>query len=136
MASYGPGKDFSNAEEIVHLQYPELSGEILETKINSYQLEHSFIGILGKAIEPAITPLGYDWKIGIALISSFAAREVFVGTLATIYSVENGAHQEYKNNRGIRQILSYNKEEPKYSHASEDFMKNSVWVENFKNIKW
>ena len=45
------------------------------------------------------------------------------------------AHQEYKNTRGIRQILSYNKEEPKYSHASEDFMKNSVWVENFKNIR-
>ncbi len=45
------------------------------------------------------------------------------------------AHQEYKNTRGIRQILSYNKEEPKYSHASEDFMKNSVWIENFKNIR-
>jgi predicted TIM-barrel fold metal-dependent hydrolase len=45
------------------------------------------------------------------------------------------AHQEYKNIRGIRQILSYNKEEPKYSHASEDFMKNSVWIENFKNIR-
>ena len=44
-------------------------------------------------------------------------------------------HQEYKNTRGIRQILSYNKEEPKYSHASEDFMKNSVWIENFKNIR-
>ncbi|MFT5254280.1 MAG: ferrous iron transport protein B, partial [Flavobacteriales bacterium] len=47
----------------------------------------SYIGIMGKAIEPAISPLGYDWKIGIAVISSFAAREVFVGTLATIYSV-------------------------------------------------
>ena len=45
------------------------------------------------------------------------------------------AHQEYKNIRGIRQILSYNKDEPKYSHASEDFMKNSTWVENFKNIR-
>ncbi len=45
------------------------------------------------------------------------------------------AHQEYNNTRGIRQILSYNKEEPKYSHASEDFMKNSVWIENFKNIR-
>jgi ferrous iron transport protein B len=52
-------------------------------------LENSYIGVLGKAIEPAIKPLGYDWKIGIALISSFAAREVFVGTLATIYSVGN-----------------------------------------------
>ena len=90
-------KIFQNAQEIVQKQYPDLSGEILETKINSYQLEHSFIGILGKAIEPAITPLGYDWKIGIALISSFAAREVFVGTLATIYSVENGAEETIKN---------------------------------------
>ena len=55
--------------------------------IASEQLEHSYIGILGKTIEPLIKPLGFDWKIGIALITSFAAREVFVGTLATIYSV-------------------------------------------------
>ena len=97
LASYGPGNDFSNAAEILETQYPELSGEVLENKINAYKLEHSFIGILGKAIEPAITPLGYDWKIGIALISSFAAREVFVGTLATIYSVENDAEETIKN---------------------------------------
>jgi ferrous iron transport protein B len=97
LASYGPGNDFSNAAEIVETQYPEFSGEVLENKINAYKLEHSFIGILGKAIEPAITPLGYDWKIGIALISSFAAREVFVGTLATIYSVENDAEETIKN---------------------------------------
>ncbi|MDA9893234.1 ferrous iron transport protein B [Flavobacteriaceae bacterium] len=97
LASYGPGKEFSDAPAIVQSQYPELSGEVLENKINAYQLEHSFIGILGKAIEPAITPLGYDWKIGIALISSFAAREVFVGTLATIYSVENDAEETIKN---------------------------------------
>ena len=50
-------------------------------------MENSYAGILGKAIEPAIIPLGYDWKIGIALITSFAAREVFVGTMATLYSV-------------------------------------------------
>ena len=97
LASYGPGKDFSNASQIIQNQYPELNGEELENKINAYQLEHSFIGILGKAIEPAITPLGYDWKIGIALISSFAAREVFVGTLATIYSVENDAEETIKS---------------------------------------
>ncbi|HRO75569.1 MAG TPA: ferrous iron transport protein B [Crocinitomicaceae bacterium] len=51
-------------------------------------IEDSYIGILGKAIEPTIRPLGYDWKIGISLITSFAAREVFVGTMSTIYSVE------------------------------------------------
>lgn len=57
-------------------------------------LEHSFAGIAGRALEPIITPLGYDWKIGIALISSFAAREVFVGTMATLYSVGEDADQE------------------------------------------
>ncbi len=54
-------------------------------------LQSSFAGTLGKAIEPAIRPLGYDWKIGIALITSFAAREVFVGTMATLYSVGEDA---------------------------------------------
>jgi len=97
MASYGPGKDFSEAESIVKELYSDLEGEALSNKINAYQLEHSYIGILGKAIEPAISPLGYDWKIGIALISSFAAREVFVGTLATIYSVESNAEETIKN---------------------------------------
>jgi len=97
MASYGPGKDFSEAESIVKELYFDLEGEALSNKINAYQLEHSYIGILGKAIEPAISPLGYDWKIGIALISSFAAREVFVGTLATIYSVESNAEETIKN---------------------------------------
>src|SRR5690606_18374323 len=59
----------------------------------SQKLENSYIGIMGRAIEPAISPLGYDWKIGIALISSFAAREVFVGTLATIYSVGDSENE-------------------------------------------
>ena len=64
----------------------------IESLINSEKLENSYVGILGHWIEPSIRPLGYDWKIGIAIISSFAAREVFVGTLATIYSV--GSHSE------------------------------------------
>ena len=54
-------------------------------------LQNSYAGILGKSIEPVIRPLGYDWKIGIALITSFAAREVFVGTMATLYSVGDDA---------------------------------------------
>ena len=64
-------------------------GAVEEAQVaaDAVQLEHSYIGHLGKAIEPAIRPLGYDWKMGIALITSFAAREVFVGTMATIYSV-------------------------------------------------
>ena len=60
---------------------------------------------MGKTIEPLIRPLGYDWKIGIALISSFAAREVFVGTLATIYSVESNAEETIKN-RMVGEIRS------------------------------
>ena len=98
MASYGPGEKFSNAEQIVTQQYVNeaFKGLELENKIASFKLENSYIGILGKTIEPMILPLGYDWKIGIALISSFAAREVFVGTLATIYSVEREAEETIK----------------------------------------
>ena len=59
----------------------------LNKEFSTAKLESSYAGILGKTIEPVITPLGYDWKIGIALITSFAAREVFVGTMATLYSV-------------------------------------------------
>ncbi|MAN58205.1 MAG: ferrous iron transport protein B [Flavobacteriaceae bacterium] len=91
LASYGPG-NFNRAESIVTAENPTLSGEELETEIASYKLEHSYIGIIGHGIEPAVRPLGYDWKIGIAIVSSFAAREVFVGTLATIYSV--GSEEE------------------------------------------
>jgi len=95
LASYGPGETFKNAETIVSSQNTSLNEIELEDKIASYKLEHSFIGIIGKTIEPAIKPLGYDWKIGIALVTSFAAREVFVGTLATIYSVGSAdAEQE------------------------------------------
>jgi len=98
LASYGPG-DFNNAEKIVTTQnstQPLSEGE-LDIKIAAFKLENSYIGIVGKAIEPAVQPLGYDWKIGIALISSFAAREVFVGTLATIYSVGNDDVETIKN---------------------------------------
>ena len=99
MASFGPGKEFKNAKEIVTENSigKDFTEEELNTAIASYKLEHSFIGILGKSIEPAIAPLGFDWKIGIALISSFAAREVFVGTLATIYSVGNDGEETIKN---------------------------------------
>jgi len=89
LASNGP-LSFENAEKntIQNSAYQNLSEKELQQKIASAKLENSYIGILGKTIEPSIKPLGYDWKIGIALITSLAAREVFVGTLATIYSVE------------------------------------------------
>ena len=91
LASYGPGDEFNKAEEIVTEQLAplDLPEDELNKRIASYQLENSYIGIAGRSIEPVIQPLGYDWKIGIAIITSFAAREVFVGTLATIYSVES-----------------------------------------------
>lgn len=99
LASYGPGDDFNNAEAIVTSQVDSqsLNEEELTQKIDSYKLKHSYIGIAGHTIEPVISPLGYDWKIGIAIISSFAAREVFVGTLATIYSVESEQEDTIKN---------------------------------------
>ena len=89
LASYGPGEKFKDAEKIISSQTVNktISETELNNKIAAYKLENSYIGIMGKSIEPVIAPLGYDWKIGIAIISSFAAREVFVGTLATIYSV-------------------------------------------------
>lgn len=89
LASYGPGDEIARAEEVVQQEITgqRLSDQEVEDKIASYKLEHSYAGYLGKLTEPIIAPLGYDWKIGIALITSFAAREVFVGTIATIYSV-------------------------------------------------
>ena len=74
----------------------ELEARALSQEISSYKLEHSYMGYMGKAIEPIVRPLGYDWKIGIAVLTSFAAREVFVGTLATIYSVGNDEEETIK----------------------------------------
>ena len=94
LGSHGLSDDFNNAEAIITEQNKNktITTEAFEDQVNSFKLENSYIGYMGKAIEPAIRPLGYDWKIGIAVVSSFAAREVFVGTLATIYSV--GSHSE------------------------------------------
>ena len=90
LASHGPSS-FDNVEKniIENTVNQQLSEQELAQKIASAKLENSYIGIAGKTIEPVVKPLGYDWKIGIGLIASFAAREVFIGTLATIYSVEN-----------------------------------------------
>jgi ferrous iron transport protein B len=89
-ASYGPGDRFDQVEQQYQSkEYTEkYSSEELDRLIASSKLENSYAGMLGKTIEPVIKPLGFDWKIGIALITSFAAREVFVGTMATIYSVD------------------------------------------------
>lgn len=78
------------------LKKVELEERALNQEIASYKLEHSYMGYMGKGIEPIVRPLGYDWKIGIAVLTSFAAREVFVGTLATIYSVGSDEDETIK----------------------------------------
>ncbi|MDB4297387.1 ferrous iron transport protein B [Flavobacteriaceae bacterium] len=116
LASYGPGEDFNNAESIIKTNYPTHTLEEQNTEITSYKLEHSYIGIMGKFIEPAIKPLGYDWKIGVAIITSFAAREVFVGTLATIYSV--GSDEEFTIKQRMQKEINPITKEPIYTFAT------------------
>ena len=89
LSSFGPGNRMKYVTQHYELlkQLPNANTEELDKEYGAAKLENSYAGILGKSIEPVIKPLGYDWKIGIALITSFAAREVFVGTMATLYSV-------------------------------------------------
>jgi ferrous iron transport protein B len=93
LSSYGPGDRFKKIEQTYSQpQYTKtMTPDSLARVMSTQKLENSYAGVLGHTIEPVIRPLGFDWKIGIALITSFAAREVFVGTMATIYSVEGDA---------------------------------------------
>jgi len=95
LASYGPGDRFDQIEQKYKKpQYAQhMSPDDIHHAVASEKLENSYAGVLGHTIEPVIKPLGFDWKIGIALITSFAAREVFVGTMATIYSVDGDAEK-------------------------------------------
>jgi len=104
LSTYGPpGKMKGVSEKYASLvqQQPAQSAEFDKLK-RTELLQNSYAGILGKSIEPVIKPLGYDWKIGIALITSFAAREVFVGTMATLYSVGDDKDE---NNATLRQKM-------------------------------
>jgi len=98
LASYGPGNRFEKIDQkYKQLQYIKtMQPDSLNRVIASEKLENSYAGVLGHVIEPVIRPLGFDWKIGIALVTSFAAREVFVGTMATIYSV-NGSTEKMES---------------------------------------
>jgi ferrous iron transport protein B len=89
LSSFGPGSTMQKVSQKYEKLKTEQGADIrkLNHDMQAEKLESSYAGILGKSIEPVISPLGYDWKIGIALITSFAAREVFVGTMATLYSV-------------------------------------------------
>jgi len=104
LSTYGPPKKMAavKAKYDLLLQTNPQQAKELDKERKTALLQNSFAGTLGKAIEPAIAPLGYDWKIGIALITSFAAREVFVGTMATLYSVGEDAD---KNNTTLRQKM-------------------------------
>jgi ferrous iron transport protein B len=96
LASYGPSdeiaKSVKEAEQMI--QQNHLDEKASADLMASHKLEASYIGHLGKWIEPSIRPLGFDWKIGIALLTSFAAREVFVGTMATIYSIGSDSDEK------------------------------------------
>ncbi len=90
LSSYGPSQKMDTLQKNYEaaVQANPSNTAVIEKQYHTDKLANSYAGILGKQIEPVITPLGYDWKIGIALVTSFAAREVFVGTMATLYSVE------------------------------------------------
>ncbi len=94
LASFGPDMKDSMDGLSKRRTYQTMTEAEQSQAMASCKLSNSYIGLLGKRMEPIIAPLGYDWKIGISLITSFAAREVFVGSLATIYAVQNeGAAQ-------------------------------------------
>lgn len=97
LSSYGPGEKMAQVDhkfEMMLAENPDLKKEDFSDQIASEKLEFSYAGHIGKFIEPAIRPLGFDWKIGIAVVTSFAAREVFVGTMATLYSVGDEENTE------------------------------------------
>ena len=140
------GEAFKNTGDFTHENYPQLSALELDNNIASYELENSYLGMIGKAVEPAIRPLGYDWKIGIALISSLAAREVFVGTMAIIYNINSEEPMTIKkkmqnevNSRtgmatfgfatGISLLLFY-------AFALQCFSTVAVTYKETKSVKW
>jgi ferrous iron transport protein B len=102
LSSFGPEKRMNRVRDQFAERKAQLGADTasLDKEFKAAKLENSWAGIMGKSIQPAITPLGYDWKIGIALITSFAAREVFVGTMATLYSVG-----DEKNNLKLKEKM-------------------------------
>ncbi len=116
-ASFGPGDKVKEAENYVRksLNGKEISTEEFEAKVGAFKLENSYAGLFGKTLEPIIRPLGYDWKIGIALVTSFAAREVFVGTMATIYSI--GSKEESTIKSRMKEEINPETGGPMYTTA-------------------
>lgn len=118
LASYGPGDKMQQAEKQVIATNPTKTEDELASKIAAVRLENSYAGHFGKFIEPAIAPLGYDWKIGIALITSFAAREVFVGTVSTIYSIGADPEDVSTIKDRLRNEINANTGQPSFSVAT------------------
>lgn len=122
LASYGPPSrmDAIRAESELKLADATTPEEIeaIGAETSSHLLENSFIGIMGRAIEPVIKSLGYDWKIGIALIASFAAREVFISTIATIYSIGGDTEDELTIREKLNQQVHPETGEKVYTTAT------------------
>ncbi|WP_116126285.1 ferrous iron transport protein B [Lewinella sp. IMCC34183] len=118
-STYGPADEMAAAEAEVmeRAGTQELSNEETANLLASERLEASYAGHLGKFIEPVIRPLGYDWKMGIALLTSFAAREVFVGTMATIYSV-GSSDDEFRIRERLAEERNPITGEPVYNRAT------------------
>jgi ferrous iron transport protein B len=119
LASFGPSGAMERAENeaqatIISQQLDDVQAD---AHLQSKKLEASYAGILGKFIEPTIKPLGFDWKIGIALLTSFAAREVFVGTMATIYNVNSDAEESTVRERMAKEYRS-GTDKPLYDFAT------------------
>ena len=83
---------------------PEAAPDLDEKRARAVEVEHSFAGRVGKAFEPVIAPLGFDWRIGVGLIGSFAAREVFVATMGTVYSL--GEEEDEKTQAVVDMLLA------------------------------
>ncbi len=122
LASYGPPSKMEQIRQEGQARLENVTDEteiaVIEAETSSHLLENSFIGIMGRAIEPAIRPLGYDWKIGIALITSFAAREVFVSTMATIYSIGGDLEDELTIREKLEQQVNSNTGEKTFNPAT------------------
>ncbi len=120
LTSHAPSNNFEVIETKYNQAIKETTNDSLKTiytaQMQSQKLESSYAGVLGKKMEPVIKPLGFDWKIGIALITSFAAREVFVGTMATIYSSGDSDNTETLREKLIAE-KNFETQQPSYSNA-------------------
>jgi ferrous iron transport protein B len=120
LSSNAPGNKFETIEKKYETASAnsEMNKDEINYKIKSEKLESSYAGILGQWIEPVIKPLGFDWKIGIALITSFAAREVFVGTMSTIYSAGDKGTRSMTVKEKMQSEINPDTLKPRYDFAT------------------